>query len=460
MIRSARLRIAAAVLAAITGLLLLQSLVVLDRFEHAMRQALDAHIRDELAEVELILGRPQLQEFVREEAARHSKWDELFFEVRDASDRLVVGSPNLPEGGFPPPVGAKVDSGVKTWEVVHPTSRSGHRRVVVAEATSGAHKVRVGATLKRAQRLYWSLREQLAWLLGGISFVGALVAWWVATHALVPVRHMIDRAKALGSSLEGSLPRSGRRDEIDDLAEVLNALLARIRAEVQRTRRLISHVSHALRTPLTAMRASLEVWLGRSPARDRGRLGDMIVEVDRLTRIVNELLMLEKLDMGTGLDRLRPEDLGSVAQDVVSHLQVLASERGIALHADIVPVQVLGDRPQLQQAIVNLVENGLRVTPEGGNMFVRVQADAAHARVIVSDSGPGFSSEAREHALEPFFSLPGEGTGVGLGLPIAQAIARAHGGDLRIGHPPAGAELTIELPRAPDGLQAIPGDQA
>jgi signal transduction histidine kinase len=136
---------------------------------------------------------------------------------------------------------------------------------------------------------------------------------------------------------------------------------------------------------------------------------------------------------------------------VVSHLQVLASERCIDLHTDIVPVQVLGDRAQLQQAIVNLVENALRVTPEGDNMHVTVQADATHARVVVSDTGPGFSTEARAHALEPFFSLPGEGTGVGLGLPIARAIARAHGGDLRIGHPPTGAELIIELPRASDG---------
>lgn len=445
MTRSIRVRIALLVLAVVGICQLALSAFILDRLERVQRDETDALLVEDLAEIQAVLGTPQLQALITAEAGRTSKWNETFVEIRDAAARRVAASPNVPPNGLEP-IGLQETRGaIRYSEQVHPGSRAGHRRIRIAESTIGGYVIRVGRSLKSHQRTYWRLRQQLAWGLLAVVALGALGAWWGASRSLEPLRDMTARASELGGFLEGELPRSGRRDELDRLAEVLNDLLERIRIEVQRMRRMTADAAHALRTPVTAIRGTLEVQLQSMDRRSASALAPALEAIEDLSRNVNQLLMLERIESRSGSPKDEPCRLDEIVTDLVDALKVVATDRGIDLDCETAPVTVRGSGDELRNAIANVLDNALRHTPEGGRISVSVHPANGTARLTVLDSGPGLSAEDLERIFERFYSRTGSGTGIGLGLPIARAIAEAHGGRLTASSP-GGARFDLELP--------------
>jgi signal transduction histidine kinase len=448
--RSIRLRIAFSVLAVVALCQVALSLFVLDRLAHVQRDEVDELLREELAEVAVLLGTPQLEALIAAESARNTKWNETFFEVRDARGVRQASSQNVPAAGLARLAATGEASEPVIWESRHPRSRRGHVRIRVLEARIDGHSVLVGRSLKRYQKLYWRLRERLAFGLLGVAALGALCAWGVAAYSLRPIGRIAARAAALGGSLEGELPSSGRGDELDRLARVLNELLARIRSEVARVRRMTADVAHALRTPLTALRGTLEVQLAGG---DRGlgaKLAPALESIDELGRLVNRLLWLERIEARGRALRSEPVQLDKLATELVDAVQVVAGDHGIELTLEAWPVAVAGDRAELREAILNLLDNALRHTPRGGRVAVRVAAERDLARLSVADSGPGLPRERPERIFERFYSTTPSGSG--LGLPIARAVAEAHGGSLETSCSALGGarfELTLPLAKPP-----------
>jgi heavy metal sensor kinase len=287
------------------------------------------------------------------------------------------------------------------------------------------------------------LRELLLILVFGLP-VGAAIAGFggyvLARRALAPVERMAERARSITAErLSDRLPVDNPKDELGRLATVFNATLGRLEASFEQMRRFTADVSHELRTPLTAIRSVGEVGLRekRSDEAYRGIIGSMLEEVDRLTSLVDRLLVLSRAETGHAKLSAEPVDLRELADNVVAHLGVLAEEKrqSISVESSGAP-RCLGDRVMLRQALINLVDNAIKYSPIGGQIRIRASESAAGAVLDVSDTGPGISSEAGPMIFDRFYreGSPGSGevSGAGLGLSIAKWAVEVNGGQLSL----------------------------
>ena len=304
------------------------------------------------------------------------------------------------------------------------------------------------------------LRELLLVLLLGLplSVVAAgLGGYWLARGALSPVNRMAERARAITAERLGErLPVDNPADELGRLALVFNGTLSRLESSFEQMRRFTSDVSHELRTPLTAIRSVGEIGLRepRDEAAYREIIGSMLEDSHRLSGLVERLLALSRAD--TGGVKLSPEaiDLGELAENVTTHLAVLAEEKQQSVTVDRVGAPwCIGDRLVLRQALINLVDNAIKYAPAGGRIRVRVADEADGATLEVSDTGPGILPERQHRIFDRFYrgahDHSGESTGVGLGLAIAKWAVEANLGTLS--YEPAeggGAAFRITLPRS------------
>jgi signal transduction histidine kinase len=229
------------------------------------------------------------------------------------------------------------------------------------------------------------------------------------------------------------------------------------REALRRQREFAADASHELRTPLTVIRVSVDDLERhpKDPVADVGTaLTDIREEVDHMTAMVEDLLLLARSDSGAmELERV-PVDLGDVASSGASALTRVAADRGVGLVVDPVPAEVVGDPARLRQLVGILVDNALRHAPGGSQVGVRVRAEAGNAILVVEDEGPGIRPEDLQRVFDRFYRAAGApGGGTGLGLAIAAWIVERHGGRIAAAnHEPHGARFTVQLPliqRAP-----------
>jgi signal transduction histidine kinase len=243
------------------------------------------------------------------------------------------------------------------------------------------------------------------------------------------------------------VPEPGTPLEIDRLARTMNAMLARLQAAAERQRRFVADASHELRSPLARMRAELEVDAAHPSSADpRATAESVLAETVGLQRLVDDLLLLARGDAGALPTRRDVVDL----DDVVTAPIARARTAGATVDASAVrPVQVRGDRAQLERAAANLVENAVRHAR--GRVTVTVaERPAGTAELVVADDGPGIPAADRERVFERFARLDAARStadgGAGLGLAIARDIAERHGGGLTLGPSDAGARFVLTLP--------------
>ena len=256
------------------------------------------------------------------------------------------------------------------------------------------------------------LRTVLLVLLLGLPVavsIAGVGGYTLARRALAPVSRMTDQARMITVERLGErLPIDNPDDELGHLARVFNETFARLEQSFEQMRRFTADASHELRTPLTALRSVGEV--GVQAHRDeqayREIIGSMLEEVDRLSRLVDNLLTLSRADARRV--RLAPEqvELGALARDVANYLGVLAEEKrqSITIEAR-EPVSTWVDRLMLRQALINLVDNAVKYSPEGTCIRLVVSTRPAGPTVEVIDQGPGIAPEDREHVFERFFRL-------------------------------------------------------
>jgi signal transduction histidine kinase len=236
---------------------------------------------------------------------------------------------------------------------------------------------------------------------------------------------------------------------------VVDRALVPIRAAFDTERRFIADASHEIRTPAAIIRASAEVLEREDLVTASGRplVADVVAEADRLGRLVDDLLALDASDRGSLSLARRPVELRTLVAETTARVGPLATERGVTLEG---PgpgpaITVDADPDRVVQALVVLLDNATRHTPEGGDVIVSVVRSGSHAEVRVDDSGPGVPAADRELIFEPFARLPRpagrRGSGSGLGLAIARRIADLHGGSLVAGDAPTGgARFVLSLP--------------
>jgi heavy metal sensor kinase len=279
----------------------------------------------------------------------------------------------------------------------------------------------------------------------------------LAGRALSPIGAMASKARAItAESLSERLPVGNPNDELGRMATVINETLARLDGSFERVRAFAANASHELRTPLTAIRSVGEVALGRplSPESAREAIGSMLEEVERLTRLVECLLGLARAESGGMASRREEVDLARMASSALDLVRVLAEEKGQDVSFEVLqPARVRGDTATLRQAVINLLDNAIRYTPEHGRIKLSVgQGPGGKLMVEVEDDGPGIAAADRERIFDRFYRVQngeeGKGVGTGLGLAIARSAAEANGGRLEYESASAGgSRFRMILPR-------------
>ena len=301
------------------------------------------------------------------------------------------------------------------------------------------------------------LRDLLVVLAIGLPLavlVAGLGAYWLARQALAPVERMTERAQLITADRLGErLPVHHPDDEMGKLATVFNGTLARLEESFEQMRRFTADVSHELRTPLTAIRSVGEVGLRghRDEAAYRTIVGSMLEEADRLASLVDRLLTLSRAETRQATLLKDVVEITELVEEVAGHLAVLAEEKGqtIDVTRDATPAAV-ADRLVLRQALINLVSNAIKFTPDGGRIRIGISEREHDAVIDVTDSGPGIRADVAPRIFDRFYRVT-EGTGPvgsGLGLSISKSAVEANGGRLTLeASGPGGSTFRITMPR-------------
>jgi heavy metal sensor kinase len=348
-------------------------------------------------------------------------------------------------------------------------AREANGRIVTIESMVPPHRVLTGRSQVGVEPVViqvaeseFPMREDLAELLFilmlglplGVAAAG-MGGYFLARRALAPVNRMVERARFITAErLRERLPVENPEDELGRMATVFNETLTRLESSFEQMRRFTAHASHELRTPLTAIRSVGEVGIRqhRDEHAYREVIGSMLEEVDRLAQLVDRLLMLSRIE-------LNPEDLSSdlvdlsrLAAEVAGQLGVLAEERQQTVELVAEPgLFWVGDRMMLRQAVMNLVDNAIKYTPEGGRVTLRVAEEPPNIVLEVSDTGPGIPAGLEARVFESFYrvdqSRSREPGGAGLGLAIARWAAEVSRGRLTLERTSGeGSTFRITLP--------------
>ncbi len=310
------------------------------------------------------------------------------------------------------------------------------------------------------QRPIWSRIDELLTAsliaLPLILAIAGLAGYHLAQRSLAPLEQIASTAERItAENLNERLPVGNPADEVGHLARVFNGVLGRLEESFERLQRFTSDASHELRTPLAAIRSVGEVGLqkSRSAAEYQDTIGSMLEEVNRLTRLVENLLSISRADAGQlqiGFTSVAPLE---VVREVATVLEVLMEEKTleIAIYGD-EQVLIKGDRLLLRHAITNILHNAVKYTPAGGRISVEVghTSDAATIRII--DSGPGIAPEHRDKVFDRFYRIDTararDTGGAGLGLSIAKWAVEVQGGRVVVEDAPEGAVFCMRLPIA------------
>jgi two-component system OmpR family sensor kinase len=242
-------------------------------------------------------------------------------------------------------------------------------------------------------------------------------------------------------------------DEVGQLIEAFNSTLERLEHLFSAQRRMLADVSHELRTPLTVIKGNISL-VRRIGEADPESLESIEAEVDRLTRMVGDLLLLAQVESGKlVMDKMLVE-LDTLLLEVYQQMKVLAGSRVTLQLLDIDQVQVIGDRDRLKQVLLNLISNAVQYTPQRGKVTLTLTRQEGQAKFVVSDTGPGIPAEDLPHIFERFYRgeksrSRGIHGGFGLGLSIVYWIVRNHGGSIEVESAEGeGTIFTILLPLA------------
>jgi len=277
-----------------------------------------------------------------------------------------------------------------------------------------------------------------------ILLLAAVVGWIAAARILRPIRHVTDTARAIGETdLSRRIDVEGR-DEVADLARTFNAMLDRLETAFATQRAFVDDAGHELRTPITIVRGQLEL-LSDDPEQRRRAIELATGELDRMSRMVNDLLLLAKAQQPDLLE-LDLVEIGDLTRGVSEKGAVLGDRRW-RLDA-VADGGVVGDRQRLEQALIELLKNAVDHTETEDEIGLGSEISGGRARFWVRDTGAGIPPEMLEHVFERFSrGGPHRTDGAGLGLSIARAIAEAHGGRLQVeSELGAGTTFTIEVP--------------
>jgi signal transduction histidine kinase len=330
-----------------------------------------------------------------------------------------------------------------------------HLGVAIPVALDSGMRLIVGRDVEDQRRFAGKMGTVYIVGLGILSLAGLLAG--LAISRLV-LRRIETINLATRSIIEGDLSRrmaiTGQGDEFDALSANLNAMLDRIEALMSGLREVSDNIAHDLKTPLTRLRNSAEAAL-MDPTAYRDGLEHTIEKADELIKTFNALLLVARLEAGVLEENAETFDAGSLVCDVAELYEPVAEERGLRLTLDVAPgVELYANRQLVGQAVANLIDNAIKYSTNaasagGAPIAVSLAVAGDAVEIAVADRGPGIAAEDRARVLKRFVRLEKSRTepGTGLGLSLVQAVARLHGGRVRLEDNRPGLRVVLVLPR-------------
>ena len=439
-------------------------------WQHSLSQNLLGHIDHRLQEVAQETGRVHLEHQqsldlprqcdALEAFLREQNWNE-YVQVLDGQGAVECVSSNLK--GFRLPLSKQaLQAAAKSLNFTESERSLGSYPLriytyPVLEDGKLTHLLQVGVSLA-------SVAETLKQLRGAFFAFGPLVllllgagGWLLVGWALSPVSRMTRAVRKINAeSLSQRLPLGHGQDEISQLAETFNDMLARLEDSFRKIKQFSGDASHELRTPLTIIRGETEVALrwAKDPEEMRSALQSNLEEIDRMGRIIDDLLTLAKSEAGEMPLEMKEFSLSDLVQQLYLQGRLLgeAKQMDVSLQLDVAEeIRIRGDELRLRQMFLNLITNAIKYTPDQGKVVISMAVDEGRAVVTVRDSGIGIPAEHLPHIFSRFYRIDKarnrEDGGTGLGLAIVKWIVEVHDGKIRVtSNPDQGSIFTVYLP--------------
>lgn len=345
------------------------------------------------------------------------------------------------------------------------TDTKSHFALVKVSQLSGGFRILVGRDLEERRRLFAIVAKAAQWSVLIVVVLGLSGGVFVARRVLRRIDAMTGTTqRIMAGDLSERLPVGRSGDEIDRLAENLNAMLERIEALMVGLKEVSDNIAHDLKTPLTRLRNRAEDALAKAgnESEYRAALERTIDESDGLIRTFNALLMIARAESGQARDNMTDFDAAEVAHGIHELYEPLAEDKGLALEVAADPATIHGNRELISQALANLVENAIKYGQPAAtatsvdaatgskppDILIEARRDGDNVLLSVTDHGPGIPEADRQRAVERFVRLEASRTqpGSGLGLSLASAVATLHGGDLRLADSQPGLRVTLVIP--------------
>ncbi|RLB70189.1 MAG: hypothetical protein DRH04_04010 [Deltaproteobacteria bacterium] len=321
--------------------------------------------------------------------------------------------------------------------------------------------IQVGTSLEYVQASMQNLLLILLISVPTLIFVAGLAGYFLAGKALKPIRDIATTTRHItANNLDERITVEVAKDDIGQLSQTINQMLDRLSQAFLKVTQFSADASHELRTPLTILRGEVEIGLrgDRSAAEYRDILVSNLEEIERMSKIVSDLLLLSRSDMGQEVLSRESVDLRDVVQELINQLAMLAEQKDIVLTGDVQPVPLVsGDKLRLRQMAANLIANAIRYTSEGGRVNVRLEAVEQGVKLVVEDTGIGIPEADLPRIFDRFYRVDKarsrEEGGSGLGLSIVKWIVDAHHGDITVESVVGeGTTFTVVLPRADEAV--------
>lgn len=373
----------------------------------------------------------------------------------DGRELMATDLASWPGLAKPLQVLAKVDSAGEPILVTRALPQRADKVRIVYGTIAPGMVLEIGESLEEDEELIAALLRGFLITLVAVTMLGGPIGWFMARRALRGVQEVTRTATEIADgALDRRVEVRSQGDELDTLARTFNTMVDRIQALVIGMREMTDNLAHDLRSPLGRIRASAETSLtsGGSKAEAEVMAAATTEECDRLLEIINTTLDIAEAESGAAKLKLTDIDLVELVHDALELFQPIAEDKQITITADLPDhCRIYGDRQRLQRVVANVLDNGLKYTPVGGRVTIKLIAEGERVTLLIEDTGIGISADESARIFERFYRCDRSRSkqGNGLGLSLALAFVRAHSGDITVNSTPGqGSTFTVVLPRS------------